>query len=276
MIKIAIIGLGTLGVATAHLFRDFHKTLFDTVKWQPHDFKLTEEKHLRNFYLPIDKTLCVFTSHPNLLVNASIWFICVPTPINDMGLVLDTTVIDEYLQLAPEGTHIVIRSTVPLGYMDGTLEQYPHLKISYFPEFLREQKVLDDNMFPSRHVWGGELPHDNILTTIINRVGGLRVDKLPESFYHVSVKEAEYIKLYSNAYLSLRLTFFGELDKQCSLEKLNSARVIKAICHDPRIGDKYNSPPFKIAGKCLPKDLINLAIQTNNPLLQTVVHLMDK
>ena len=153
MIKIAIIGLGTLGVVTAHLFRDFHKTLFDTVKWQP---------------------------------------------------------------------------------------------------------------------------HDNILTTIINRVGGLRVDKLPESFYHVSVKEAEYIKLYSNAYLSLRLTFFGELDKQCSLEKLNSARVIKAICHDPRIGDKYNSPPFKIAGKCLPKDLINLAIQTNNPLLQTVVHLMDK
>ena len=89
-------------------------------------------------------------------------------------------------------------------------------------------------------------------------------------------KEAELIKLYSNAYLSLRLAFFGQLNKTCQKHDANFERIVNALGRDGRIGNHYNKPPFKIGGKCLPKDLTNLAIQTADPLLQAVTHLISK
>lgn len=277
MSKIAIIGLGTLGIATAHLFKRQELVLFDSAEEQILNFREREQTYLGKDHRALSFDNALLTSAVRDLKTADTWMICVPTPTHGTNYVLDTSAIEEYLNNASEGTHVIIRSTVPLDYCGEALRRFSDkLKISYFPEFLREATALDDVFFPKRVVWGGELPNQAILKTVAATVGVYSTEFLNTGLFWVSLKEAELIKLYSNAYLSLRLAFFGQLNKTCQKHDANFERVANALGRDGRIGSHYNKPPFKIGGKCLPKDLTNLAIQTADPLLQAVTHLISK
>ena len=148
--------------------------------------------------------------------------ICTPTPsVNGR---LDTSSVEYYIN-AFVSIKKVVRSTVPIGFCERN-------GVDFWPEFLTENNPFEK----SRMVYGGQSPFDFDVQS-------------------VSATEAECIKLFSNAYLSLRLTFFKEVMEIAKKNDLNFDNIREGLITDPRISELYSSPPYIVQGKCLPKDL---------------------
>ena len=190
--------------------------------------------------------------------NASI-IIAVPTNYDSKKHFFDTSAVEEVIKLIlkvnPEAL-IVIKSTVPVGYTESVRKRYLIKNILFSPEFSREGKALYDNLYPSRIIVGTD-KKDKVL---VKKAYGF-MDLLEENCGQVApheiltgYTEAEAIKLFSNTYLALRVSFFNELDTYAEAKGLDSKDIIRGVCMDPRIGDFYNNPSFGYGGYCLPKD----------------------
>ena len=258
MLKILVVGLGYVGTANAVLLSQHNEvTCFD--------LDVSKSNNLINGISPIeDKDVSKYLSSKTLNLKSAESF---PTEIDDFDFVIiatstnydietnkfNTSSIEqtlESIQNSKSNPTVIVRSTIPVGYVNKVQKKFPDFEIIFVPEFLREGRALKDSLYPSRIVIGSHSEKGKEFAKLLIEAS---LNKDVQTIYTNST-EAESSKLFSNAYLAMRVTFFNELDSFAMSKGLNTKEIIKAVSLDPRIGDFYNNPSFGYGGYCLPKD----------------------
>jgi len=256
-LKILVLGLGYVGTANAVLLSQQNEVIC-------YDLNADRINMINDKKSPIeDKLASEFFSQKNLNIKGvsefpsqnDFDFVIIATPTNydpDTNY-FDTSTVEsciESLSSQNSKATVIIRSTLPVGFIERIQKKYPNQEIIFVPEFLREGKALHDSLYPSRIVAGSHSDQAKKFAKLL--VEGA-AKKNVEVLYTNS-NEAESSKLFANAFLAMRVTFFNELDTFAMARNLDTKEIVKAVSLDPRIGDYYNNPSFGYGGYCLPKD----------------------
>ncbi len=265
--NIVVVGIGYVGLSNALLLAQRNTvTLVDINKQKVID--INDKKSPINNDLEINEylnktALTATTSLEEASKEADFVIIAVATNFDENSKQFDTTAVENVIYKVTninKKCTIVIKSTVPIGFTESIKQKLSVKNIIFSPEFLREGKSIYDNLYPSRIILGGDCKY-------AKEFGKLLTDFSKKSNVQVLLtdyKEAEAIKLFSNAYLAMRVAFFNELDSLAISYKLDTKQIINGVCLDNRIGNFYNNPSFGYGGYCLPKDTKQLITHFNN------------